>query len=216
MPFASAPFAAVPFSANRALVSSGGNQTTAPAAVVATATYPAQTLSGSGTVSTAPAAVVATAVYPVQTLTQPGTLIITTAMGSRVVPGQTVGGSGSATLTPTAVVAQAVIPGAHITGGIQPSNRDTGWQWRHMGPINFNKGVVVVPSNTVNFATVNNQVLCKAIFVGTAGTVQVVFFDDTVVPFVASAGEYLYVAAKRVHSTGTTASDMVALYQSTL
>lgn len=68
--------------------------------------------------------------------------------------------------------------------------------------------VPITPSDSVDFA----QSPCTAIYVGGAGIVQVVRWDDVVVPFTCAAGTLLSVMAKRVNSTSTTASLMVAQY----
>lgn len=54
---------------------------------------------------------------------------------------------------------------------------------------------------------------CDAIYVGGAGVVAAVLADDSVVNFTCLAGSILPVRAKRVNSTNTTATLMVALYQ---
>lgn len=77
----------------------------------------------------------------------------------------------------------------------------------------YTKGVDITKSNTQNFGKQGTaDECCSAIYVGGAGIVAVVFQDDTVVNFTAVAGGYLYVKAKRVNSTNTTATLMVALY----
>ena len=65
----------------------------------------------------------------------------------------------------------------------------------------------VTPSDTVNLRD-----LCRAIYVGVSGNVAVVFPDDTVVTFTAVPVGILEVQAKRINSTNTTATDMVALF----
>lgn len=53
----------------------------------------------------------------------------------------------------------------------------------------------------------------KALYVGTAGNVAVVGQDDNAETFVSvPAGTLLEINAKRVNSTNTTASDIIALY----
>jgi hypothetical protein len=52
-----------------------------------------------------------------------------------------------------------------------------------------------------------------AIHVGGAGTMTVVFQDDSTCQFTCAAGDILPVRAKRVNSTGTAATAMSALYQ---
>lgn len=77
----------------------------------------------------------------------------------------------------------------------------------------YTKAVAITKSDTANFSkqgTSDN--LTSAIYVGGAGDVAVVFQDDSVVVFTCIAGQILPVKAKRVNSTGTTATAMVALY----
>lgn len=65
----------------------------------------------------------------------------------------------------------------------------------------------VTPSNTVNLPAG-----CRAIFVNVTGDVALVGEDDVAITFLAiAAGVVLPLAAKRVNSTGTTAT-VVALY----
>lgn len=66
----------------------------------------------------------------------------------------------------------------------------------------------ITKSDTVNFP----DGPCDAIQVGGAGIVQVVRWDDVVVPFTCAAGAVLNVRAKRVNETSTTATLMVAMY----
>ena len=54
--------------------------------------------------------------------------------------------------------------------------------------------------------------VCRALYVGTGGTVIAIRKDGVEVPFVnVPDGETLPIRAKRVKSTGTTASNIVAL-----
>lgn len=73
----------------------------------------------------------------------------------------------------------------------------------------YNKGVAITKSDTDNFA----DGLCDAIYVGGAGVVVVVFQDGSTASFTCIAGQVLPVRAKRVNSTNTTATLMIALYQ---
>lgn len=66
----------------------------------------------------------------------------------------------------------------------------------------------ITPSDSANFA----KGICTAIFVGGAGVVQAVRWDDTVVPFTCPAGCTLQIMAKRVNNTSTDATLMVVLY----
>ena len=77
----------------------------------------------------------------------------------------------------------------------------------------YGKAVAITPSNTVNFLNEGTaNAVCSAIYVGGAGVVVVVFQDDSAISFTCIAGQILPVKAKRVNSTSTTASLLVALY----
>lgn len=66
---------------------------------------------------------------------------------------------------------------------------------------------VVSASNSVDFAR-----LCAAIYVGTAGDVAAVAANNVAYLFKnVPAGSYLFGMFRRVNSTNTTATDMVAL-----
>jgi hypothetical protein len=75
----------------------------------------------------------------------------------------------------------------------------------------YNKATAITKSDTDNFPT--NDGPCDAIFVGGAGIVVAVFENDTTAQFTCVAGQLLPVRAKRVNSTTTTATLMVALYR---
>lgn len=77
----------------------------------------------------------------------------------------------------------------------------------------FNKAVSITKSDTANFDVVANREVCDAIYIGGAGVVVVVFQDGTTASFTCVAGQILPVRAKRVNSTSTTATLMLALYQ---
>ncbi len=79
----------------------------------------------------------------------------------------------------------------------------------------------VTPSDTINFTGPSDNIaagpsgdaLCNAIFVGVGGVVIAIRDDDTAVTFTgAVAGSILPIKAKRINSTSTTATDMVALF----
>jgi hypothetical protein len=77
----------------------------------------------------------------------------------------------------------------------------------------YNKAVAITPSDSVNFiAQGTSDNLCSAIYVGGAGVVVVVFQDGSTANFTCVAGQILPVRAKRVNSTSTTATLMLALY----
>lgn len=77
----------------------------------------------------------------------------------------------------------------------------------------YTKAVAITPSDTVNFVNQGTSDLCcSSIYVGGAGVVQVVFQDGSVAAYTAVAGGTLDVKAKRVNSTGTTATLLLAQY----
>lgn len=80
-----------------------------------------------------------------------------------------------------------------------------------MSPV-YTRAIAITKSDTVDFARVGTAVLCDAIYIGGAGVVVVVFEDDSTASFTCVAGQTLPVRAKRVNSTNTTATLMIALY----
>lgn len=77
--------------------------------------------------------------------------------------------------------------------------------------VTFNAALAITKSDTDNIR--QDGRLTDAVYVGGAGIVVAVLQDDTAVNFTAVAGEILPIAVKRVNSTTTTATLMVALYQ---
>ena len=70
------------------------------------------------------------------------------------------------------------------------------------------KFIAVVPSNTIAFAE-----MCRGLYVGTTGDVCVAGMDGNPVTFTAvPAGALLPIRISRVNVTGTTASNLVALF----
>jgi len=70
------------------------------------------------------------------------------------------------------------------------------------------KYAAVTPSNSTDF-----DVLCRALYIGGAGNVVAVMYDNTTVTFSGvPAGTLLPIACRRINSTNTTATNMVALY----
>ena len=68
---------------------------------------------------------------------------------------------------------------------------------------------VITPSDTVDLPRVTN-----AILVGTAGNVAAVMQNNVPVTLTGvTAGTVLPIAARRVNAAGTTATNLVALYQ---
>jgi hypothetical protein len=74
----------------------------------------------------------------------------------------------------------------------------------------FVKAAAITPNDSTDLPTKP----CLAIYVGGAGAVKAILADDTeAVTFVAvPVGTVLHVRATRVLSTGTTATNLVALY----
>lgn len=72
--------------------------------------------------------------------------------------------------------------------------------------------IPITKSDTANFPGWANQGFCDAIYVGGAGIVVAILQDNSAVQFTCVAGQILPVKAKRVNSTTTTATLMVALY----
>lgn len=69
-------------------------------------------------------------------------------------------------------------------------------------------GFAVTPSDSANLAT-----FTRGIIVGVSGDVKVVLLDDSTVTLPALAAGVIHpVRAKKVFSTGTTATTIVALY----
>ena len=75
----------------------------------------------------------------------------------------------------------------------------------------YPRAVSITKSDTVNIQPQTAQ-LTDAIYVGGAGIVAVVLQDDNVVRFTCIAAQLLPIKAKRVNSTNTTATLMIALY----
>jgi hypothetical protein len=69
----------------------------------------------------------------------------------------------------------------------------------------YTHAATITPHDSTNFNP------CKAIYVGGAGTVPVVFEGGVVVTFTAVAGAILPLRAKRVN-TGGSATGLIALY----
>ena len=76
----------------------------------------------------------------------------------------------------------------------------------------YNLYFPITKSDTVDFPLVGKSLLCDAIYVGGAGIVVAIQEDGTAVNFTAVAGQMIPIAAKRVNSTTTTATLMVAMY----
>lgn len=73
----------------------------------------------------------------------------------------------------------------------------------------YNRAFAITPSDSANI----EQGSTDAIYVGGAGVVVAVFDDGKTANFTATAGATLPIRVKRINSTTTTATLMVALYQ---
>lgn len=73
----------------------------------------------------------------------------------------------------------------------------------------YNLWDAITKSDTVDFF----RGICDAVYVGGAGVVVAIQEDGTAVSFTAVAGQVIPIAAKRINSTNTTATLMIALYQ---
>jgi hypothetical protein len=84
-------------------------------------------------------------------------------------------------------------------------------------PASYNKWVAITKSDTINIGEVTandgNALLPDAVYVGGAGNVVAVASDNSTATFTAVAGSTILIQPKRVNSTSTTATAMVALYQ---
>jgi hypothetical protein len=84
-------------------------------------------------------------------------------------------------------------------------------------PASYNKWVAITKSDTINIGEVTandgNALLPSAVYVGGAGDLVAVASNNATATFTAVAGTTLLIQPKRINSTSTTASAMVALYQ---
>lgn len=137
----------------------------------------------------------------------------------------TIGGTEVATTFVNATTLTITTP-AHAAGAVdvsvaQPSGSDTLTNgYTYVAPpspgtsrqslsqlLAFNRFEALTPSNTVDLAR-----LTDGIFVGEAGTLAVVQQNGTVESMTAVAGQVVPVMAKRINSTGTTATGLLACY----
>ena len=84
-------------------------------------------------------------------------------------------------------------------------------------PAAYNKWVAITKSDTINIGEITaddgNSLLPMAVYVGGAGDVVAVASNNSTATFTAVAGSTLLIRPKRINSTSTTATAMVALYQ---
>lgn len=77
----------------------------------------------------------------------------------------------------------------------------------------YNYAAAITKSDSVNITLPGSAVKVAAIFVGGAGNLVAVFEDDSTATFVGlAAGTVLPVSVKRVNSTNTTATSLLALF----
>lgn len=81
------------------------------------------------------------------------------------------------------------------------------------GSAQFNVAFPITKHDTANIEKFTQHGPTDAVYVGGAGVVAAVLPDDSVVNFTCVAGQVLPVTVKRVNSTNTTATLMVALWQ---
>lgn len=103
---------------------------------------------------------------------------------------------------------------ADITAGVLPPVVEGGVLQRF--DVVYNRGLAIAPSDSVNLdgtsGTSTKPTTADAVYVGASGIVSVVLENGDVVPFTVFAGYVLPIKTIRINSTGTTASQLVALY----
>ena len=75
------------------------------------------------------------------------------------------------------------------------------------------RGVAITKSDTVDIAGAFGRELTDSIYCGGAGVAVVVFEDGTTASYTVAVGTVLEVAARRVNSTNTTATLLIAQYR---
>lgn len=74
-------------------------------------------------------------------------------------------------------------------------------------------GIEVTPSDTVNLTFPNGTASSKAIYLDVSGNVSAVMEDGNTLTFVGlAAGVFHRMSAKRINSSGTTATGIKAMY----
>lgn len=83
-----------------------------------------------------------------------------------------------------------------------------------MTPVPYNFAAAITPSDTVNISLPGAAVQVSAVYVGGAGAVVAVYQDGTTATFAAvPVGTVLPISVKRINSTSTTATNLLALYR---
>lgn len=80
-----------------------------------------------------------------------------------------------------------------------------------IGP--YNIAEAITKSDTVDITAIKQRGLPDAIYVGGAGVVIAVMDDSSTQAFTCIAGQVLPIAIRRVNSTSTTATLMIALWR---
>lgn len=80
-----------------------------------------------------------------------------------------------------------------------------------IGPYNFAE--LITKDDAANITSYASRGTTDAVYVGGAGVVVAVFQDGSTASFTAVAGEILPLAIKRVNSTSTTATLMLAMWR---
>lgn len=83
-----------------------------------------------------------------------------------------------------------------------------------MVAVPYNYAAAITPHDTTNIVLPDAALKVAGIYVGGAGAVVAVFENDTTATFAAvPVGTILPVSVKRVNSTSTTATNLLALYR---
>ena len=76
----------------------------------------------------------------------------------------------------------------------------------------YQQAVLITPSDTVEITHPQGQTHTKAIYVGTTGNITAIMADNVSVLFTSVPVGFHTLSVKRIASTGTAASNLVALY----
>jgi len=78
--------------------------------------------------------------------------------------------------------------------------------------VSYEHGVAITPSDTVAISHPSGQTYTKAVYVGTTGNITAIMADSSSVLFSNVPVGFHTISVTRILSTGTTASNLVALY----
>ena len=76
----------------------------------------------------------------------------------------------------------------------------------------YQQAVLITPSDTVEIVHPQGQTYTKAIYVGTTGNITAIMADNVSILFTSVPVGFHTLSVKRIASTGTAASNIVALY----